>query len=126
MFFVMFLMAAFRGSGDGDYYNYLWFAKDIGRDFSKVLNFSYPVEFSFRLASFFINLLGLSRQWVIILMNFLSLAPTAYVVYKKSRLPFLSSLIFIPVFLQFDMQTSRTATSIGLGLLAMYLWDISK
>ena len=121
MFFLMFIFAGFRGSGDADYYNYLWFAKDIGTDFSKVLDFSYPVEFSFRLASFLVNLLGISRQWVIVLMNFLSVAPTAYVVIKKSTNPFLSAIIFLPVFLQFDMQTSRTATAIGLGLLSIYL-----
>lgn len=121
MFGLMFVFAAIRGSGDADYYNYLWFAKDIGTDFSKVMNFSYPVEFSFRLASFVINILGLSRQWVIVLMNFLSIAPVSYVVVKKSAKPYLSAIIFLPVFLQFDMQTSRTATAIGLGLLSIYL-----
>src|SRR5699024_1596636 len=126
MFFLMFVFAAIRGSGDADYYNYLWFAKDIGTDFSKVLNFSYPVETSFRLASFFINLMGLSRQWVIVLMNFLSIAPVTYVVIKKSTLPFLSAIISLPVFLQFDMQTSRTATAIGLGLLSIYLASEKK
>ena len=49
MFFLMFIFAAARGSGDADYYNYLWFAKDIGTDFAKVMNFSYPVEFSLSL-----------------------------------------------------------------------------
>lgn len=121
MFGLMFIFAGLRGSGDADYYNYLWFAKDIGTDFSKVMNFSYPVEFSFRFASFLVNLLGLSRQWVIVLMNFLSIGPVAYVVIKKSVSPFLSAIIFLPVFLQFDMQTSRTATAIGLGLLSIYL-----
>jgi hypothetical protein len=42
MFFIMFIFAALRGSGDADYYNYLWFARDIGTDFSNVMNFSYP------------------------------------------------------------------------------------
>lgn len=121
MFFLMFIFAAVRGSGDADYYNYLWFAKDIGTDFDKVLNFSYPVEFSFRLASYLINLFGISRQWVIVLMNFLSIGPVTYVVIKKSANPFLSAIIFLPIFLQFDMQTSRTATAMGLGLLAIYL-----
>lgn len=121
MFFLMFIFAGLRGSGDADYYNYLWFAKDIGMDFDKVLNFSYPVEFSFRLASYLINIFGISRQWVIVLMNFLSIGPVSYVVVKKSANPFLSAIIFLPIFLQFDMQTSRTATAMGLGLLAIYL-----
>lgn len=54
-------------------------------------------------------------------MNFLSIVPVSYVVIKKSVNPFLSAIIFLPVFLQFDMQTSRTATGIGLGLLTIYL-----
>lgn len=121
MFGLMFVFAAIRGSGDGDYYNYLWFAKDIGTDFSKVMNFSYPVEFSFRFFSYFINLIGASRQWVIVLMNFLSIGPVVYVTLKKSANPFLSALIFLPIFLQFDMQTSRTATAMGLGLMAIFM-----
>lgn len=120
MFLVMFVFAALRGSGDGDYYNYLWFTRDIGTDFSKVLNFSYPVEFSFRLFSYLINLLGLSRQWVIVIMNLFSILPTFYITYKESCNPFLSAIIFLPIFIQFDMQTSRTATAIGLGLMAIY------
>lgn len=126
MFFLMFIFAAMRGSGDADYYNYLWFAKDIGTDFSKVMNFSYPVELSFRFVSYLINLMGLSRQWVIVLMNFLSIGPVTYVTIKKSVHPFLSALIFLPIFLQFDMQTSRTATAIGLGLLSIYLASEKK
>lgn len=120
MFVIMFLFAALRGSGDGDYYNYLWFTWDIGTDFSKVLNFSYPVEFSYRLFSYIINFFGLSRQWIIVIMNFLSLLPTAYLIGKESPNPFLSAIIFLPIFIQFDMQTSRTATAIGLGLMAIY------
>ncbi|WP_295885002.1 EpsG family protein [uncultured Anaerococcus sp.] len=119
MFFIMFAFAAFRGSGDADYYNYLWFAKDIGTDFSKVLNFSYPVEFAFRLFSYLINILNLSRQWIIVIMNALSIIPVAYISIKKSANPFLSAIIFLPIFIQFDMQTARTATAIGLGLLSI-------
>lgn len=120
MFLVMFIFAALRGSGDGDYYNYLWFSYDIGTDFTKVMNSAYPVEFSFRLFAYIFNVLGISRQWVIVTMNFFSLLPTAYVFIKKSENPFLSVLIFLPIFIQFDMQTSRTATAIGLGLLSIY------
>lgn len=119
MFFIMFIFAAIRGSGDADYYNYLWFAKDIGTDFSKVLNFSYPVEFSFRLFSYFLNVAGLSRQWIIVIMNALSIIPVAYISLRKSRNPFLSAIIFLPIFIQFDMQTARTATAVGLGLICI-------
>ena len=119
MFFIMFIFAGFRGSGDADYYNYLWFAKDIGRDFSKVMNFSYPVEFSFRFFSYLINLLGISRQWIIIIMNACSIIPIAHISIKKSKNPFLSALIFLPIFIQFDMQTARTASAVGLGLVSI-------
>lgn len=120
MFFIMFIFAAFRGSGDADYYNYLWFARDIGTDFSKVMNFSYPVEFSFRLFSYLINNLSLSRQWIIVLMNILSIIPVAFISLKYSPNPFLSALIFLPIFIQFDMQTARTASAVGLGLISIH------
>lgn len=126
MFFIMFAFAALRGSGDADYYNYLWFAKDIGKDFSKVLNFSYPVEFAFRLFSYLINILGLSRQWIIVIMNALSIIPVAYISVKKSKNPFLSAIIFLPIFIQFDMQTARTATAVGLGLMSINYFTEKK
>ena len=126
MFFIMFAFAAFRGSGDADYYNYLWFAKDIGTDFTKVLNFSYPVELAFRLFSYLINIFGLSRQWIIVLMNALSIIPVAYISIKKSKNPFLSAIIFLPIFIQFDMQTARTATAVGLGLVAIASFSEKK
>ncbi len=122
MFFIMFVFAALRGSGDADYYNYLWFARDIGTDLGKVFDGSYPVEFAFRLASFVVNVLGLSRQFVIILMNLASILPIAYISIKESYNPFLSAIVFLPIFIQFDMQTSRTASAIGLAFMAAYLF----
>lgn len=121
MFFIFLAFASLRGTGDADYYNYLYFAKDIGKDLSKVLQQSYPVEIGFRFFSYIFNLLGISRQAIIILMNVLSIVPTAYVVIKESDNPFLSAIIFMPIFIQFDMQTSRTATAIGLGLMSVYM-----
>lgn len=126
MFLIMFIFAAIRGSGDADYYNYLWFAKDIGTDFSKVLDFSYPVEFSFRFFSYLINLIGISRQWIIVLMNAVSIIPISYLSIKYSKNPFLSAIIFLPIFIQFDMQTSRTASAVGLGLLAIKFFTDRK
>ena len=37
MFFIMFVFAGVRGSGDADYYNYLWFVKDLGVDYTGFL-----------------------------------------------------------------------------------------
>ena len=125
MFLTFFIFAGLRGSGDADYYNYLYFAKDIGTDLSKVFS-SYPVEIGFRISSYLINLLGISRQAIIILMNLLSIVPTAYICLKESENPFLSAIIFLPIFIQFDMQTSRTASSIGLGFLSIYLFSKNK
>ncbi len=126
MFFIMFIFAAIRGSGDNDYYNYLWFAKDIGTDLGKVMNPSYPVEFGFRVFSYLINILGLSRQWIIVIMNALSIFPVGFVSIRKSKNPFLAALIFLPIFIQFDMQTSRTATAVGLSLMSMYYFTEKK
>lgn len=126
MFFIMFVFAGLRGSGDADYYNYLWFVKDIGIDASKVFDSSYAVEFGFRIVSFLVNLLGMSRQWVIATMNALSIIPVGYVAIKKSKDPFLSAIIFLPIFIQFDMQTARTASAVGLGLLSINFFSEKK
>lgn len=126
MFLIMFAFAGLRGSGDADYYNYLWFAKDVGVDISKVMNPSYAVEFGFRVFSYLINILGMSRQWIIVIMNFLSILPVGYISIKKSKNPFLSALIFLPIFIQFDMQTSRTATAVGLGMMSIYFFTEKK
>lgn len=37
MFFIMFVFAGVRGSGDADYYNYLWFVKDLGVDYTSII-----------------------------------------------------------------------------------------
>ena len=126
MFFIMFVFAAIRGSGDADYYNYLWFVKDIGTDLTKVFNPSYAVEFGFRFFSYIVNILGLSRQWVIAIMNALSIIPVAYLSIKKSKDPFLSAIIFLPIFIQFDMQTARTASAVGLGLVCINYFTEKK
>lgn len=120
MFLIMFIFAGIRGSGDGDYYNYLWFAKDLGDDYRKIFDFTYPVEFAFRFFAVLINMLGISRQWVIVIMNLCSILPIAYITIKESADPFLSVIIFLPIFIQFDMQTSRTASAIGLSMLASF------
>lgn len=121
MFLVFLIFASLRGSGDSDYYSYLHFAKDIGEDLNKVFLSSYPVEIGFRIFSYIFNKMGVSRQAIIILMNILSIVPITFVIVKKSENPFLSALIFMPIFIQFDMQTSRTASAIGLGLMSAYL-----
>lgn len=126
MFLIMFVFAGVRGSGDGDYYNYLWFVKDLGVDYRKLFDFTYPVEFAFRFFALLVNSLGLSRQWVIVIMNLCSILPIAYISIKESTDPFLSAIIFLPIFIQFDMQTSRTASAIGLGFLASYLVSKKK
>lgn len=121
MFLVFLIFSALRGTGDSDYYNYLYFVRNIDTDFSKVFQSTYPVEIGFRIFAYIFNLLGISRQAIIILMNVLSIVPTTYVIVKESENPFLSALIFMPIFIQFDMQTSRTASAIGLGMLSVYM-----
>lgn len=119
MFIFMFFFSALRGTGDGDYYNYLVFSKNIN-EFKDIFNFNYPVEIGFRITAFIVHLFNGSNQRTIATMNFLSIIPTTYVVLKKSYDPIMSAIIFLPFFLQFDMQTSRTATAMGMGILAIY------
>lgn len=113
------IFSAMRGTGEGDYFNYLSFARVIN-NFSYVTNRHFPVEIGFRFIAFMVNYLSLSRQIVIASMNVLSVIPIMYLTYKHSNLPFLSLLVFLPIFMQFDMQTARTASAISLGALAFH------
>ncbi|MDO4594598.1 MAG: EpsG family protein [Tissierellia bacterium] len=119
MFLIMLFFAAMRGTGEGDYFNYLHFAQVI-KYWYQVTNPHFPVEIGFRFIAFVINSLDLSRQWVIAIMNILSIVPVIYITGKKSYNPIVSALVFLPFLLQFDMQTSRTATAMGMGLMAFY------
>lgn len=112
---ILFLFAALRGNGDGDYYNYKSMCEHISTT-ERLFNNNYPVEFGFRLLSYSINLFGLNSQWIIIIMNFISITFTYISINKYSEDKILSVLVFFPLFLMFDMHASRTAVAMSICL----------
>lgn len=111
--FTLFLFAALRGNGLGDYFTYLtrgadiWFFKDA---FSSSLG----MEPGYGMLCFFSNRLGLSSQFVIIAMNMLSIFFLSLFIKKYSNNCILSLLLFLPLYFQFDMHAARTAVAISI------------
>jgi hypothetical protein len=112
---LLFLFAALRGNGDGDYFNYLRFSEYI-TDFTKVLDFRFPMEIGFRIIAYLTNLAGLPPQMVIAAMNLVSIGCVSAFVKKYSPDKPLSMLVFLPLFLQYDMHAARTAVAMAIGL----------
>ena len=115
MFVGLFIFAAIRGSGSGDYFNYLIFSKYV-TNFGDVASKSIPMEIGFRFMSYINNILGFHEQTVIAAMNFISLLCTYKFIKKYSPDKVLSVLLFLPLFLQYDMHASRTAVAMGISL----------
>lgn len=118
LFLILFAFAALRGSGNGDYYTYLTNASYIN-SFSDVLNNNFPMEIGFRFLSYMTNLLNLSYQWPLILMNFISLTVIFLIIARRSTNPILSGLTFMPFFFMFDMQAARTAPAIAISMIGI-------
>lgn len=120
-FFIIFIFAAFRGNGSGDYFHYLSYSNDI-TTLHDLFNFSFPMEFGFRLLSYVKNILVLPEQFIIIFMNFISVYVTYFVINKYSSNKILSTIIFLPIYLQFDMHATRSAVSAALGSLSFFIY----
>lgn len=119
MMIILFLFAALRGNGDGDYFTYKEYAKYV-KEFKDVLEQTIPMEIGFRSLAYIVNKAELNLQWVIIGMNIISLTCIYKFIKKVSPDIILSVIIFFPYFLQFDMHASRTAVAMGFGCLAIY------
>lgn len=116
-FIALFLFAAFRGNGNGDYYNYLngvRFVKNIEFIFNPV---NYPFEIGFRVLSYISNVLKLRPQFVLISMNTISFICMYIFINKRSRNKSLSLFLLFPIVLYFDMHHSRNAVAMSAGLL---------
>lgn len=117
-FLGLFLFAALRGSGNGDYYTYLNYSKLI-TDFDSVLDNDFPMEIGFRILSYFVNFISANSQWVIILMNFISLTLFYKFISKYSSNMLLSVFLFLPYYFMFDMHAARTAVAIAITTLSI-------
>ena len=115
-FLVLFLFAAMRGNGRGDCFNYLKFASYVTTP-EVLWNPSFPTELGFRIIAYIVNQAGLHLQAVIAAMNLISLSCTYRFVREYSPDGLLSTILFLPFFLQFDMHAARTAVAIGISTL---------
>lgn len=116
---ILFLFAGLRGNGKGDYFNYLQYSTYI-QSLSDVFWFDFPMEIGFRILAFVGNYLRLDSQFVIIAMNFISLS-CIYKFLKWHSVDWCySTILFIPIFLQFDMHAARSAVAISLCTIAYH------
>lgn len=113
MSLILFIFAAFRGTGDGDYYAYL----EHSQYFVSLsdLFVSSPMEIGFRALSLLKNMLRLPDQFIIIFMNVISIGLIYKFVLKYSPDPVFSMFLFLPLYFQFDMHAARTAVAIAIS-----------
>lgn len=120
---LLFLFAAFRGNGKGDYFAYLRFAEYVTMP-SVVFDSGFPMEFGFRAIAYLVNVIGLHPQAVIALMNLISLTCIYHFVKNYSSDKMLSLLAFLPLYFQLDMHAARTAVAVSISTLSLgYLLD---
>lgn len=115
---VLFVFAACRGNGSGDYFAYLYYGWDI-RTIQDVLYTHKNMEIGYRVIAFFINWLHLPGQAIIVSMNLISMACICTFIKKYSKDWCLSLLLFLPIFFQFDMHAARTAVAISISALCL-------
>lgn len=113
----LFMFAAFRGNGDGDYFNYLNGVKYVNSFEFVLFPSDYPFEIGFRILSYISNSLTLNPQFVIMSMNFISLSLLYIFVNRRSKNKMLSIFVFFPIFLIFDMHHSRSAVALSSTLM---------
>lgn len=119
-FVLLFLFAAFRGNGDGDYFNYLSRVHYI-KSFKDVLYIQdYPFELGFRLLAWFTNVFKLPNQTVIASMNLISMLMLHTFIKKTSKNTMFSLVILFPFVLLYDMHHSRSAIAMSASLLVFY------
>lgn len=111
---VLLFFSALRGNGNGDYFHYLEYSKMI-HSTKDLFNNSFPMEFGFRLLSYLVDKLSLDSQWVIAMMNVISLSFIYLFIKKNSKDYMFSVILFLPVFFMFDMHTARTAVAISIS-----------
>lgn len=115
---VLFLFAAMRGNGDGDYFAYLTRGSYI-LSLNDVFHNTTGMEAGYCFIAFIVNLFGLPKQFIIACMNLISLFCIGKFIKKYSPIWCLSLLIFIPLYLQFDMHAARTAVAISITTLGI-------
>lgn len=114
----VFLFAALRGNGNGDYFIYLRRGARI-KKWGDIFNNTIPMEVGYCVLAWIVNQLHWPAQAVIALMNAISICCIAHTVKKYSPNPKLSLLVFLPFFFQYDMHAARTAVAISVFTLSI-------
>lgn len=115
---ILFLFAGMRGNGAGDYFTYKKYAALI-TDIPALMNKNFPMEVGFRLISFVVNKLSLDIQFVITIMNAISLSCIYVFIKRYSPDKIFSLFLFLPMFMLFDMHAARTAVALSIGSLGL-------
>lgn len=115
---ILFLFAAFRGNGSGDYFEYLSRGEYI-YTINDIFHNNTHMEIGYAVLYYIVNLLHLPKQCVIMAMNFISIACISKFIYKYSPYKCLSLLLFLPLYFQFDMHAARTAVAISISALSI-------
>lgn len=118
MLIILIIFAGLRGSGSGDYTNYVTRGSNI-RNFTDIFHNTIVMDYGYCALSWVINLLRLPAQTVIVAMNVISIGSIGKMIKKYSNMPMLSLLLFMPFFFQFDMHAARSACAIGLTTLSI-------
>lgn len=125
IFIIVFLFCALRGNGSGDYFTYLEYSTQIN-SIGDLFNMSFPMEIGFRFFSLIKNALHLHDQFIIIFMNMVSIGLTYYSINKYGKYKVLSTIIFLPILLQYDMHATRSAVAASLVCISYFSFIENK
>lgn len=114
VFIILFVFAAIRGNGNGDYFAYI----DRGRylySWHDVLYKNVGMEVGYKFLAYIVRLLSMPSQAVVVIMNLISLICICFFIVHSSYDWSLSLLLYLPLYFQFDLHATRTAVAIGLS-----------
>lgn len=110
----LFMFAILRGNGKGDYFAYI----DRGEKIKEVADIfdsmKTGMEPGYGFVAYLVYHLGLPRQFVIVLMNAVSMWLMSKYIKNCSVNWGLSVLLYLPLYFQFDMHAVRTGVSIAI------------
>ena len=125
LWITLFLIAILRGNGNGDYFTYKNYATYIN-NIQDIFNSNFPMEIGFRCIAYLVNLIKLDLQWVLIIMNIISMGIMYKFIKRYSPDYTFTLLLFIPFYFQFEIQASRMAIALSIICLAIKYIDQSK
>lgn len=109
----LFVYAAIRGNGNGDYFNYINRGQYVN-SISDIFMCDIGMEIGYKFLSYIIKCMRLPRQTIIIIFNVISAVCLNSYVKKYSKHWTLSLLLYLPIFFQFEMHAARTGVAISI------------